>query len=271
MPYCSLSENAVIEQAKLIFGKSKKMRARADLQDLYCQVSAWTPRSIVSVADKKVSVAKFAFKGRVIGVGNSRQNIKYGNATLEKQVEFTVLACDDELFMVANGEKYFYCSQAGEEEIDGRVAQMLGSYAGKRLKGQELADSGYVVKDCIIDSWEHKGKTEEYYTAYEIAYAHEEGWATLTFVGMGNKLVLCSDPLGKKPEKQNTFFGKKKATQNAVEAEVEEEVEEEIEETEEEPTEEKKKSKKGLIIAIVVTVVIVAAVAVGLCKFFGVF
>ena len=195
MPYCTLSEDTVVEHAKLIFQKNGAMREREDLRDLYRQMMSWNRKSLHGVYDRKACVAKFAFKARIIGHGNG-VNGKNESSAIEQAVNFTVLACNDELFVIANNEKYLYCSEAGADVVEGEAAKAIGTQAAFRIYAPRMEARGYAMESCIIDEWEYQCRGVEEYTRYELAYNHDGGEGTLLMVGYGNKVVLCSNPYG---------------------------------------------------------------------------
>jgi hypothetical protein len=196
MPYCNLNEDTVVEHAKLIFEKSVALNAREDLGDLYRQMHTWDRRALRGVFDRTAAIGKFFFKARIIGHGDNRVDGKSENAVIEQAVEFSVLACNDELFSIASNNKYLYCASAGAETVEGTAAQMLGIQAAVKLYTDKLAERGYVFDKCLIDEWEYQGRSVEEYTRYEIAYHHDGGDGTIILIGYGNRIILCTNPYG---------------------------------------------------------------------------
>jgi hypothetical protein len=196
MPYCNLNEDTVVEHAKLIFEKSVALNAREDLGDLYRQMHTWDRRALRGVFDRTAATGKFFFKARIIGHGNNRLDGKNENAVIEQAVEFSVLACNDELFSIASNNKYLYCASAGAETVEGTAAQALGIQAAVKLYTDKLAARGYVFDRCLIDEWEYQGRSVEEYTRYEIAYRHDGGEGTIILIGYGNRIILCTNPYG---------------------------------------------------------------------------
>lgn len=194
MPYCSLTEDTIIEHAKMILENNSQLKVRADLDNLYNTLQGWNKSSFCGIYDRKVAVGKFKFKARLIGHGETMT--EKGAPVLEQAVEYTAMACNDELLSIATGEKYLYCAYAGEETVDGFTAQELGSRAAFRIFAEQFAGRGFILDRCVVEEWEYVGRNFDGYTRYEIPYKTTHGTDTLVFVGYGNKVILCSNPEG---------------------------------------------------------------------------
>jgi hypothetical protein len=156
----------------------------------------WDRKALSGVFDRTASIGKFFFKARIIGHGDNRADGKNENAVIEQAVEFSVLACNDELFSIASNNKYLYCASAGADTVEGADAQKLGIQAAVKLYTDKLAEGGYVFDRCLIDEWEYQGRSVEEYTRYEIAYRHDGGDGTIILIGYGNRIILCTNPYG---------------------------------------------------------------------------